>query len=395
MGSPRQAGRLRFDADVTRPMPRVEWAMVDAARSRQGQRLKRIGMVSGLAAVFVLFCAAARAFGYLQVPGGVFAGVYAVWLGGFLLAAWLIASGRKPAVVDSVMTLAVWLWGNAGILFGVGCALPSLRPMLLSGFLVGALFAAQRLPPGQVLAVNALTVLAYAVMVVLQAAKLAAPLDVRFELLVLAGLVIVLGIGAGFSSEVAALRRVLRERNAALSYALERVRELAIRDELTGLYNRRYLMDVLQQQKALADRGTHGFAVAYLDLDYFKQVNDALGHGQGDRILRRFAQIALGAVREGDIVARFGGEEFVIVLVGADLARARIVAERIRGELEAVTIPGTDAGFRVTTSVGVAEYHGGEPIEETLARADGALYAAKRNGRNRVVMEAADSNGPY
>lgn len=393
MESPRRAGRLSFDADITRPMPPVQLSKPEPAGPRQDQRLKRIYLTSGIAALFVSFSAAARMLGYMTVPAGVFAGVYAVWLGGFLLVAHLTARGHNLRFGDPSMTLPLWLWSNAGILFAVGSALPPLRPVLLAGFLVGALFAAQRLPIGQVLTVNVLTVLAYAIMLVVQAGKFGVPIDLRFELLVLAGLIVVLGIAVGFSLEVAGLRRVLRERNGALSSALDRVRELAIRDELTGLYNRRYLMDVLQQQKALADRGTHGFAVAYLDLDYFKQVNDALGHGQGDQILRRFAQIALAAVREGDIVARFGGEEFVIVLVGADLARAEIVAERIRGELEAVEIPGTDASFRVTTSVGVAEYHSVESIDETLARADRALYAAKRGGRNRVVRESARPAG--
>ncbi len=354
--------------------------------AQRARRMRRMGVVAGLACLFVVFCAVARQLGLLVAPAGVFVVMFGLWLAGFLGAVELVRRDHPLAARDPGVTLALWLWANAGILFAIGCALPEVRVMLLSGFLVGALFAAQRLPMRLVIVVNVLTLLAYAAMLTAQAVKRGVPLDLAFEVLAFAGLAVVLTVGVVFSSQVAALRRQLGERNAELAAALERVRQLAIRDELTGLYNRRFLMDALQQQKSLADRGSHGFAVAYLDLDYFKRVNDVLGHGKGDQILRMFADIACEAVREADLVARFGGEEFVIVLVGADLVRAEIVAERIRRGLANAPIAGADGAFNVTTSVGLAEYRSVEPIEQTLARADAALYAAKRDGRNRVVV---------
>ena len=157
--------------------------------------------------------------------------------------------------------------------------------------------------------------------------------------------------------------------------------------------NRRQLMEFLKRQKALADRDTLSFTLCYVDLDHFKRVNDRFGHTRGDEVLKEFADIAMKVVREEDFVARIGGEEFVMVLINASLKDAEMVANRLRQQTEVMTIDPVDLDFTVTASVGIAIYTDHEEIETLLDRADGAMYRAKRLGRNRVIV-AGNSETP-
>lgn len=184
------------------------------------------------------------------------------------------------------------------------------------------------------------------------------------------------------------LRRRLADKNEQLAEALEQVREMAIRDELTGLFNRRHVMEILGQQQALADSGDYAFSICYLDLDLFKPINDRFGHGVGDQVLTRFAQIAQQGLREADYIGRLGGEEFILMLPDTDHEEAWRVAERVRARLEETDFSDLHEELRVTVSAGVAEYHAGEDLDAVMARADLCLYQAKDRGRNQVVYEA-------
>lgn len=188
-------------------------------------------------------------------------------------------------------------------------------------------------------------------------------------------------------SGVNGLRRRLAVKNLALADALEQVRDLAIRDDLTGLFNRRHIMEVLERQKGLADSGIYPFSVCYVDLDHFKAINDAFGHGWGDRVLRDFAEHALADLREGDYLARLGGEEFILVLPQSDLDGAELVAERLRRRWGERSFRALNGPPKVSLSAGVACYREGESIDQLLARADRALYLAKSGGRDRVCRE--------
>jgi diguanylate cyclase (GGDEF)-like protein len=197
---------------------------------------------------------------------------------------------------------------------------------------------------------------------------------------------VLLVIALVVADQVATLREALTGRTTELERALARVRDLAMRDDLTGLYNRRQLMEYLYRQKALADRGTLAFALCYVDLDHFKRVNDLFGHKQGDEVLKAFADIARKVVREEDFVARIGGEEFVMVLTNATLAEAVQVSNRLRRQTQLMVIDPKAPDFAVTASVGVAAYRAREAVEQLMSRADSAMYAAKTQGRNRVVV---------
>ena len=157
------------------------------------------------------------------------------------------------------------------------------------------------------------------------------------------------------------------------------------------MYNRRYIMEVLSQQKALADRGHVGFALCYCDLDNFKLVNDRFGHARGDEVLKQFAEIAQSVVRTMDYVARLGGEEFILVLVGADHKEALNVASRLAQRCRDIVL-GPDAGsdsdgtMHFSVSTGIASYRVEERIEDVIQRADSALYRAKNGGRDQIVV---------
>ena len=189
------------------------------------------------------------------------------------------------------------------------------------------------------------------------------------------------------AGEISSIRGQLAERNQQLGGIVERIQEMAIKDELTGLFNRRHAMERLGKLKEMANRGAFGLVVGYVDLDFFKRINDRHGHSVGDEVLRAFAATAREHLSGRDFCARFGGEEFLLVLVKSDLSRSREFAEDLRRSVEGLQFASVP-GMKVTVSVGLAEYRPGEDLDTLLARADEGLYAAKEGGRNRVcIME--------
>jgi diguanylate cyclase (GGDEF)-like protein/PAS domain S-box-containing protein len=168
----------------------------------------------------------------------------------------------------------------------------------------------------------------------------------------------------------------------------EALRTQSVRDALTGLYNRRYLEEVLEREIRRAGRGAQSLGILMLDLDHFKRFNDTYGHDAGDVVLREASAFLLKNVRAEDFVFRFGGEEFVVILPTADQDGVQGRGERLRRKMKELVVmhQGRSLGM-VTFSVGVAAFpqHGSSP-RELMAAADGALYEAKRSGRDRVVV---------
>lgn len=162
----------------------------------------------------------------------------------------------------------------------------------------------------------------------------------------------------------------------------KRLKRIAEKDELTGLYNRHYLTSVLDREIGRAERGGPGLSLAILDLDRFKRVNDTWGHPVGDSLLKHTAKTVLASIRQSDLLIRFGGEEFVLLMPDTPVQGAVQALEKVRLAVSDAVHPATG---RQTVSVGVAERRPGEPFEEWYARADQALYRAKQEGRDRVV----------
>ena len=166
------------------------------------------------------------------------------------------------------------------------------------------------------------------------------------------------------------------------------MRRLALVDDLTGVANRRAFLERARLELTRAARYGLALSVAMLDIDRFKAVNDEFGHAGGDRVLKAVADALRKHVRVGvDEVGRLGGEEFAVLLPETAVEGAEIAAERLRWAIEALVVDLDGAAISVTVSFGVAEpISGHEKLEAWMSRADGALYAAKRNGRNRVCV---------
>jgi diguanylate cyclase (GGDEF)-like protein len=186
------------------------------------------------------------------------------------------------------------------------------------------------------------------------------------------------------------LRDRLQQQRGELRAALARIQDLATRDELTGLANRRHAHERLELEGQRQARGGPPFAVALIDLDHFKVVNDEHGHAGGDAVLRRFAEEAASCAREIDLVARWGGEEFLLVLPNTTEAAALAAMERLRLNIEQAHADYAGATLRVTCSAGVAEHCAEQSVTQTLLRADRALYRAKADGRNRIALAPRD-----
>lgn len=160
----------------------------------------------------------------------------------------------------------------------------------------------------------------------------------------------------------------------------------ATTDEMTGLYNYRFLVGYLDQQVNVAERASSPLSVLMLDLDHFKDVNDTHGHPAGDRLLRQFASLMVETIRKSDLAARYGGEEFVVVMANTSRADAEVVADKIRSAVAEMSVRlDNGAEVRITVSIGGVTFpEGSKGARNLLDLADRALYAAKRNGRNRV-----------
>jgi diguanylate cyclase (GGDEF)-like protein len=210
--------------------------------------------------------------------------------------------------------------------------------------------------------------------------------QVRLEWIYFVLLATVLAVISQLSVQLMGMRLRLKTQKRALENALARIQEIATRDELTGLPNRRSMMAQLQEHALLRARGGLPFYVAMVDLDHFKDVNDTWGHAAGDQALRAFATGARSVRRNTDVIGRWGGEEFLLVLPESPPGEPTVGVERLRARLaELVPCPSAPA-LRIRFSAGFTRYIEGEPIAQAIERADRALYDAKEGGRNRTVV---------
>ena len=195
-------------------------------------------------------------------------------------------------------------------------------------------------------------------------------------------------------AEVVTRTSELRNANGQLEDKLEEINNLhekmyqmALHDTLTGLFNRRFLAETLDREFSRAKRENQPVSLLMIDIDHFKLVNDSFGHKAGDEVLKSFGEHLLAHIRQEDIAFRYGGEEFLVVLPGAAAHDSQLRADNIRKMVEDIGFSIEDRHGQITISVGVAEYPGnGTTPDEVLTKADEALYAAKKGGRNRVEV---------
>lgn len=189
---------------------------------------------------------------------------------------------------------------------------------------------------------------------------------------------------AVLSGEMSKLRARLKRQRRELSEALDTIRVLATVDELTSLVNRRRMHEVLADEERRQPSG-RGTCIALLDLDFFKQVNDRHGHAAGDAVLRSFSSTARACLRANDVLARWGGEEFLLLLPDAAPEDARAVLERMAQRVHGMQVAGL-RDRRISFSAGLAARGAGEPYADAIHRVDKALYQAKEAGRDRIVL---------
>jgi diguanylate cyclase (GGDEF)-like protein len=194
-------------------------------------------------------------------------------------------------------------------------------------------------------------------------------------------------MAAALQHERENLEKAVADRTRELQEANARLERLAVTDGLTGVFNHRRFQEQLQGELLRSERHNRPMAVLMVDVDFFKKVNDAMGHPAGDELLRRLAEVLSRDLRQTDMIARYGGEEFGVILPETTKSEAMQVAERMRQAVEnRINTPESSWPTRVTVSIGVATFpEDGRTGEQVLTAADQAMYVAKRAGRNRVI----------
>ena len=195
--------------------------------------------------------------------------------------------------------------------------------------------------------------------------------------------IMVIGVGV-LTVRLHRMRDRLRSQKVELEAALAHIHRLATHDDLTGLVNRRHMQELLENERMRLERSAQDWCVALIDLDHFKSVNDAHGHAIGDEVLRSLSRHAHKLIRRTDVLARWGGEEFVLLLPNTPIGMAVTSLERLREHVDATPLMVHGIELPVSFSAGLTEHQRGESVAQTLERADKLCYRAKTLGRNRV-----------
>lgn len=353
---------------------------VDSLAKDQRLRLQR--MTWGFIVQFSAWVVALGLYLFDMLPG-VYLSVYLlIIVATDLIFIILIKTNINLRFKDPSFTAAQILapiWPAVFIMFFV--TEPQARTVFLLTATSGLMFGSFALTRRGILAVGAVIFTSY--LMLLAALHLFAPerINWRVEIIILFTYASVLLTVGYLGIYIADIRLKLQEKNRQLA-------ELAARDPLTQLPNRRSLMDQLSQEIARVERRSadeDALCISMLDVDHFKRVNDTWGHDVGDAILCRISSELRKIMRQGDFLGRFGGEEFIVILPESTPDAAQFTAQRIQDCVASLNFAELPAGERITVSQGLAVYQSGERIEATLKRADEALYIAKANGRNQIV----------
>jgi diguanylate cyclase len=200
------------------------------------------------------------------------------------------------------------------------------------------------------------------------------------------GIAVIVLIGmSALSIRMSALRMHLGKQRQELEISLERIQLLATQDELTGLANRRHTMSLLKAEQARQKRTQNPLGLVMIDLDHFKRINDDYGHQAGDVVLKGFAEAAIGTLRGSDVLSRWGGEEFLLMLPDTGPDEAERCIERMRRGLASMMFDAVPPNLQITFSAGLTVSRTGDALEVVIERADQAMYHAKELGRNCTV----------
>lgn len=194
-------------------------------------------------------------------------------------------------------------------------------------------------------------------------------------------------IGEKLDKKLSALdprfRKKIEDLFGTITESVSLLYDVATHDEKTGLYNNKFFETIMEMEMEKAKRGKQKLSFFIIDIDFFKKINDTYGHMKGDEILKRLAQVLMAQVRKSDIVARFGGEEFVMLLPETPAKKAMVLVSRIRSKIKNDIFL---KKYKVTVSGGLTQYKQGDTRKKIEERADKALYQAKESGRDRIIL---------
>ena len=315
-------------------------------------------------------------------------------VGGMVLLYACIRSGWSCCLRDPSMTAWQIAFAITSAAFGYALAGP-MRGAVFPVLTLILMFGMFQLRPRAAYALSLFALVLFAgvmaVMAVREPARYAPEVEIGHFLM----LAVMLPAVAMLMARMSRIRQRLSQQREELARALAQLQVIATRDELTGLPNRRQMQALMDQELLRSQRHRHDFCIAVLDLDHFKLVNDTHGHAAGDEVLRRFAAAAQAALRGTDVLARWGGEEFLVLLPDTGMPLARSGMERLREQIAAMPVDlASGARVSLTVSIGLTGYRRGETLAQTLARADQWLYQAKAEGRNRTCIDPGPDAAP-
>ena len=309
---------------------------------------------------------------------------------------WLYRSGRNRRFDDSVLTRIQMLVATAWCTYFIS-GVQELRGVSLMFYLFIAMFSFFTLNQWQTAQIGVVISSAYGAVVVWDWWNSTPGISLGVNVIqwaILSVMLLGLWMIARYMAQVRekiqrstrmieAQNQQIRQTNEELNEALARLEQLATTDELTGLSNRRHFLTTVDRHIAHCRSDQLSFGLCVLDLDHFKRVNDEYGHQVGDHVLATCARVMSEHMREYDFLARFGGEELVLIVTRGDEDITRACAERLRLAAENADLGSVPPGCTLTVSVGSTVFRWGDTLEAALGRADQALYEAKRAGRNR------------
>lgn len=351
--------------------------------SRQRRTLRLLLLAALVTTTVVLLLLYATVIGVAETRQiGWLAAFFGVFMVGFYAT---IRSGFNRRFRDPTLALPQVISAQTLIAAGYAMTGPvhGATVIMLSLVMVFGMFS---LRPAALRVASLYTVAVMGAVMYLCARHQPAQYPARLELFNFALMAIVMIAISQLSGQLMNMRTRVKTQKIALEQALSHIKEMAARDELTGLPNRRRMMTLLQEHATRHARGGPRFYVCIIDLDHFKNINDTYGHAAGDAVLRAFAGQAQQILRSTDMIGRWGGEEFLLLLPETPPGDPTLGVARLRDALASMPASAALPDLRVRFSAGFARYEDGEPIDQAIERADRALYAAKSAGRNRSVV---------
>jgi diguanylate cyclase len=303
-----------------------------------------------------------------------------------LIIFFLIRSGLNRRFKDPSLTMIQMVLATVWTML-MAYSLDEGRGVMLLLYMAIFTFGIFKLSFRKFFILSVLALLGYGFVITLLLINYPRSVNLRVELFYSGTLFAVLIWFSFIGSHINGLRKKLSKANLELSNANEVIKQQAILDDLTGIYNRGHLFHILLREKSLADRGESMFCLCIFDLDDFKKVNDTHGHLAGDMVLRLLSKRIKDNIRNEDYLARYGGEEFVLILAYTNLKDGLISANRIKKLVSETAYPDLPEDFRMTISMGITRYQPLEDIDMLMRRADDALYKAKKSGKNCIVCE--------